>query len=65
MTIYYLYQQIDYDMVQAVLEKDQTTFPDNPTVWLMDLATFINCNLHHVPEQDPVFSGKPLGKSSI
>ena len=46
----------------AVLDKDQLTFPDNPTVWLMDLATFINCSFDNIPEPDPVFENKPRGR---
>ena len=54
--------QIEYSKVAAVLDKDQLTFPDNPTVWLMDLATFINCSFDNIPEPDPVFENKPRGR---
>lgn len=42
--------------------KDQATFPDNPGVWLKDLASMLNLQLDKIPEGDPVFSGKPAGK---
>ena len=59
-----LYLQLEYSKVAAVLEKDQVTFPNNPTVWLMDLATFLNCNFDTISEPDPVFQNKPRGKCS-
>jgi len=38
-------------------------FPDNPDVWLKDLASFINVQLanYNVPVTDTVFEGKPPG----
>ena len=45
-----------------MLAKDQTTFPDSPSVWLKDIASVLNLRLDMVPENDPLFEGKPKGK---
>ena len=44
-----------------MLAKDRQMFPDNPDVWLKDLASFINVELANsdVPISDTVFEGKP------
>ncbi len=51
--------------METVLIKDQATFPDNPSVWLKDLASLLNLLLEKVPETDPVFNGKPKGNKDI
>ena len=47
-----------------MLAKDRQMFPDNPDVWLKDLASFINVELANsdVPISDTVFEGKPPGE---
>jgi len=51
--------KIEAGEFETVLEKDQATFPDNRSVWLLDLASLLNLRLECVPETDPVFEGKP------
>jgi len=43
--------------------KDKQTFPDNPDVWLKDLASLMNLRLDDVPAaaNDAVFEGKSPG----
>jgi len=56
--------QITVADLEAVLTKDQQTFPDNPDIWLKDLASFINIRLasYNVPVGDlAVFEGKSPG----
>ena len=54
--------QIGCSDLETLLLKDKTTFPDNPSVWLKDLAAYLNVKLDCVAEPDPVFEGKPQGK---
>ena len=53
--------QIDVNELNTVLTKDQATFPDNPSVWLLDLASLLNLRLEKVPETDPLFEDKSPG----
>ena len=48
--------------LETVLTKDKATFPDNPSVWLLDLASLLNLRLENVPENDPLFEDKPAGE---
>jgi len=59
--------QITVADLGAVLTKDQQMFPDNPDIWLKDLASFINLQLAncYVPVSDTVFEGKPHGAFSV
>lgn len=50
--------------METILTKVQTTFPDNPSVWLKDLASWINLKLESVEEKDPVFASQAAGKST-
>ncbi|XP_052830619.1 transmembrane protein 214-B isoform X2 [Octopus bimaculoides] len=51
--------QIDKATLEQILIKDQTTFPDNPEVWLKDLSSYLNVQFEKFPEKDPVFKDKP------
>ena len=53
--------QIDVHELETMLAKDRATFPENPSVWLKDLASMLNVRLENVSEPDPVFEGKPRG----
>ncbi|KAK2151576.1 hypothetical protein LSH36_358g00012 [Paralvinella palmiformis] len=52
-------EAIDVGDLHTVLTKVQTTFPENPSVWLKDLASILNLKMDKVPEPDPVFQDKP------
>jgi hypothetical protein len=54
--------QIEVGELQSVLTRVQATFPENPSVWLKDLASILNLKMDKVPESDPVFQGKPHGQ---
>ena len=47
--------------LEKVLANDKRTFPDNPDVWLKDLASLINLRLDSVPVVNPPFEGKSPG----
>ncbi|XP_013399368.1 transmembrane protein 214-B [Lingula anatina] len=51
--------KIDKSELELILTKDQATFPENPSVWLKDIASFINLKLENVEEKDPVFADQP------
>ncbi|XP_064625287.1 transmembrane protein 214-A-like isoform X2 [Lineus longissimus] len=53
-------KQVDVSELDSLLTKDQAVFPDNPSVWLKDLASFLNIKFDHVKEPDPVFSDHPV-----
>ena len=55
--------QLDVAELETVLVKDQATFPDNPSVWLLDLASLLNLRMEKVPENEPLLlDDKPAGK---
>ncbi|GAB1605494.1 transmembrane protein 214-B-like [Argonauta hians] len=49
---------IDKASLEQILLKDQAMFPDHPDVWLKDLSSYMNVQLEHIPEKDPVFKEK-------
>jgi hypothetical protein len=49
--------------LESLLAKDQSVFPENPSVWLKDLASFLNIKFDHIKEPDPIFSDQPAGES--
>ena len=51
--------------IERILENERNTFPENPPIWLMDLATYLNTILEKVHEQDSLFAGKPHGKIKV
>ena len=57
----FVFLKIELTQLETVLSKDQATFPDNPSVWLLDLASLLNLKLENVPESDPLFEDKPQG----
>ena len=40
---------------------EQATFPDNPPIWLMDIASMLNLKLQMAEDSDPILQGKPPG----
>ncbi|XP_014668943.1 PREDICTED: transmembrane protein 214-like [Priapulus caudatus] len=52
-------KELSSKSLEKFLNMDQTKFPDNPTIWLKDLASYLNLELH-VPEKDPLFTGQPV-----
>ncbi|XP_032234099.2 transmembrane protein 214-B [Nematostella vectensis] len=52
-------QKVELDQLRNILAKDQEAFPNNPSLWLKDLASYIHLHLQNVPERDPVFEDKP------
>ncbi|XP_035279520.1 transmembrane protein 214 [Anguilla anguilla] len=46
---------LDISELQQQLERSQTVFPENPSVWVKDLAGYLNCKLQ-APEGDPTLS---------
>jgi hypothetical protein len=52
-------KEISMAELQAVLSKDKSTFPDNPDVWLKDLASMLNLKLDKLVVTDPTFADKP------
>ncbi|GFR79105.1 transmembrane protein 214 [Elysia marginata] len=53
--------QIDHQELEKNLSESQLKFPDNPDVWLKDLASFLNLKLENVKETDDFYKGKPQG----
>ncbi|NXM76030.1 T214B protein, partial [Serilophus lunatus] len=49
---------LDLADLQKELEKSQSVFPENPSVWVKDLAGYLNYKLQ-VPRSDPVLSQHP------
>ncbi|XP_015203371.2 transmembrane protein 214 isoform X1 [Lepisosteus oculatus] len=48
----------DVAELQQELEKSQNLFPENPSVWVKDLAGYLNYKLQ-APESDPTLSNHP------
>ena len=44
------------------MARDKAVFPENPSVWLKDLASYINLRLDKVKEPDPVFIDEDIGE---
>ncbi|XP_071117235.1 transmembrane protein 214-B-like [Haliotis cracherodii] len=51
--------KIDKADLQLIFNQSHESFPENPDVWLKDLASFLNLKLERVPENDAVFKDKP------
>ncbi|MBN3303283.1 T214B protein, partial [Amia calva] len=49
---------LDVSELQQELEKSQSLFPENPSVWVKDLAGYLNYKLQ-APEVDPTLSNHP------
>lgn len=49
---------IDKPTLEAILTKDQASFPNHPEIWLKDLSSYLNVELEMFPEKDPVFKDK-------
>lgn len=43
------------------LDKSQSVFPENPSVWVKDLAGYLNYKLQ-APRSDPMLSQHPHGQ---
>lgn len=52
--------QLDLADLQKELNKSQNVFPENPSVWVKDLAGYLNYKLQ-APRSDPVLSQHPHG----
>ena len=52
--------QLDLADLQKELEKSKSVFPENPSVWVKDLAGYLNYKLQ-APRSDPVLSQHPHG----
>lgn len=53
--------QLDLADLQKELEKSQSVFPENPSVWVKDLASYLNYKLQ-APRSDPALSQHPHGQ---
>ncbi|XP_042659137.1 transmembrane protein 214 [Tyto alba] len=49
---------LDLADLQKELDKSQSVFPENPSVWVKDLASYLNYKLQ-APRSDPVLSQHP------
>ncbi|NXX10270.1 TM214 protein, partial [Podargus strigoides] len=49
---------LDLGDLQKELEKSQSVFPENPSVWVKDLAAYLNYKLQ-APKSDPMLSQHP------
>ncbi|XP_010000501.1 PREDICTED: transmembrane protein 214 [Chaetura pelagica] len=49
---------LDLADLQKELDKSQSVFPENPSVWVKDLAGYLNCKLQ-APQSDPLLSQHP------
>ncbi|XP_020914787.1 transmembrane protein 214-A [Exaiptasia diaphana] len=52
-------KKVDLAVMTDVLAKDEAAFPNNPSLWLKDIASYLHLKLQNVPEKDPVFDGQP------
>ncbi|XP_074676543.1 transmembrane protein 214 isoform X3 [Strix aluco] len=50
--------ELDLADLQKELDKSQSVFPENPSVWVKDLAGYLNYKLQ-VPRSDPLLSQHP------
>lgn len=55
--------QLDVTDLKQQLARSQTLFPDNPSVWVKDLAGYLNLNLT-APETEPTLSSYTHGPSN-
>lgn len=53
--------QLDLADLQKELDKSQSVFPENPSVWVKDLASYLNYKLQ-APRSDPMLSQHPHGQ---
>uniref|UniRef100_A0A8C7EHN5 Transmembrane protein 214 n=1 Tax=Nothoprocta perdicaria TaxID=30464 RepID=A0A8C7EHN5_NOTPE len=53
---------LDVAELQRELDKSQHMFPENPSVWLKDLAGYLNYKLQ-APKSDPALSQHPHGEA--
>lgn len=54
--------QLDVADLKQQLARSQTLFPDNPSVWVKDLAGYLNQHLA-APDSEPTLSSFPYGES--
>lgn len=52
--------QLDVAALQKELDKSQSVFTGNPSVWLKDLASYLNYKLQ-TPRSEPTLSQYPHG----
>ncbi|KAK2855993.1 hypothetical protein Q5P01_004728 [Channa striata] len=52
------FKALDVEDLKQQLANSQTLFPENPSVWVKDLAGYLNLNLT-VPETEPTLSSYP------
>ncbi|XP_041356935.1 transmembrane protein 214-B-like [Gigantopelta aegis] len=50
--------KIDKEDLQLIINQSHESFPDNPDVWLKDLASFLNLRLENVLENDEMFKSQ-------
>ncbi|XP_074676542.1 transmembrane protein 214 isoform X2 [Strix aluco] len=53
-----VFEVLDLADLQKELDKSQSVFPENPSVWVKDLAGYLNYKLQ-VPRSDPLLSQHP------
>lgn len=53
--------QLDLSDLQKELAKSESVFPENPSVWVKDLAGYLNYKLQ-APRSDPMLSQHPHGQ---
>lgn len=54
--------KLDIADLKQQLARSQTLFPDNPSVWVKDLAGYLNLNLT-APDTEPTLSSYAHGRS--
>lgn len=59
----FCFLQLDVADLKQQLTHSQTLFPDNPSVWVKDLAGYLNLNLT-APETEPTLSSYTHGLSN-
>ncbi|XP_068678682.1 transmembrane protein 214-A-like [Montipora foliosa] len=52
--------KLDLDELTALQTNLESYFPNNPSIWLTDIAAHLQLKLKGVPQKDPTFEGKPL-----
>ncbi|XP_031570789.1 transmembrane protein 214-A-like [Actinia tenebrosa] len=52
-------KKLDIVLMKDILAKDEAAFPNNPSLWLKDLASYLHLQLQNVSQKDLVFEDMP------
>ncbi|ESN92497.1 hypothetical protein HELRODRAFT_194215 [Helobdella robusta] len=51
--------KLQIEEFESILKKDEILYPKNSNIWLRDIASFLNSQLDHITDFDPIIANKP------